>query len=536
MRLDTGGGKTVVLGWLVENHPGASCVIAHRQELVGQLSLTLARYGIRHNIIAAKDTIKAIVALHILETGRSFYDPGARCAVASVDTLVKAKGLEAWAAQVTLWIVDEAHHLVRDNKWHSAISMFTNPYCHGLGPTATPNRTDGRGLGAHADGVFHAMVQGPPMRWLIDQGYLTDYRVFIVESDIVRLLGEVGPSGDYSQAQLKNASDKSHIVGDVVSSYLKFVPGKSAITFTTDVDTCARVSLAARKGGIRAEALTGKTDGGVRRQMLQQLANGGLDEIIAVDIVSEGFDLPAIQAGIAGRPSESLQLYMQQIGRILRPIYAAGYDLETQAGRLAAIAAGPKPIAFWIDHVGNFLRHGPPDRPRFWTLDSREKRGRNSDAIPMRGCENEGCFQPYEAFRVRCPHCGHKPEPAGRSTPKQVAGDLAELDPEILAKLRAGIEEADMGFEEYRVKLTATGLPARYVAANVNALADKQEAQARLRAAMALWGGARLAEGLTDREMQKLFFLRYGVDVMSAQALNRADADALHARLTGPST
>jgi superfamily II DNA or RNA helicase len=117
MRLGTGGGKTVILSDIVQEHTGASAVIAHRHEITSQLSLALARNGVRHNIIASKETVRGIVQAHMAELGRSFYDPGARCAVISVDTFGNREGLASWASQVTLWISDEGHHVVHENKW-----------------------------------------------------------------------------------------------------------------------------------------------------------------------------------------------------------------------------------------------------------------------------------------------------------------------------------------------------------------------------------------------------------------------------------
>lgn len=541
MRLDTGGGKTVILSTLINEHPGASAVIAHRHELVSQLSLTLARHGVRHNIIASDVTRRACAAAHLAATGRSYFDPGARCAVASVDTLVKADGLAAWAAQVTLWIVDEGHHLVLDNKWHTAVSMFTHPQCHGLQPTATPSRADGKGLGSHADGVADVMVEGPPMRWLIEQGYLTDYRLVCPTSDLA-VLAEVGASGDWSPKQLKEAAERSHIVGDVVKEYLAFGRGKLGCTFATDIETATKITAEFRAAGVRAELLTGKTDAGFRVQILKRYARREIDQLVTVDIVSEGFDLPAIEILNMARPTQSLGLFMQQFGRALRPIYADGYDLETQEGRLAAIAYGPKPRAIVVDQVGNTIRHqGPPDKPRVWTLDRRDKKAKSkADSIPLRTCVGEklpdgsstGCLQPYEAFHRACPYCGVlPPPPAARSAPEFVDGDLQELDAETLARLRGQVVEATMSIDEYRVSMVAKGARPEWVMSNVKHHAAKLEAQAGLQAAMENYVRRCLAEGLRDREIHRKFFLQFGVDVMSARTLNRADTEALTARV-----
>ena len=104
--LPTGGGKTVCFGTILREHNGASCAIAHRSELVGQMSTTLAKLQVRHRIIAPVGTIRDIVTRHMHETGRSWHDPMAPAAVAGVDTLTK-RDLGSWAEQVTLWVIDE---------------------------------------------------------------------------------------------------------------------------------------------------------------------------------------------------------------------------------------------------------------------------------------------------------------------------------------------------------------------------------------------------------------------------------------------
>lgn len=511
----TGFGKTVCLSQIVEQHPGASCVIAHRQELVGQVSLMLARYGIRHNVIAAEATRRAIAAAHIAEFGVCYYTPSARCAVASVDTLIRADNLEAWAAQVTLWITDEGHHLVLDNKWHRAISLFTHPACHGLQPTATPERADGKGLGRPSlggSGVADAMVLGPSMRWLIDNGHLTPYRIICVKSDLQMLEEKVGASGDWSPEQLKRAAKKSRIVGDVVREYLRWAPGKRHITFAPDTDTAGAMTTAYRQAGVRAECLTGKTHDHMRRDILRRFERGELDEIVAVDIISEGFDLPAIEACSFARPSQSLGVVWQQFGRTLR----------TLPGKTEALI---------IDHVGNVLNPaiGLPDRPRTWSLANRDRASKKNDSIPMRVCVE--CFEPYERIYRECPHCGHYPEPEGRGSPAQVDGEMAEMSPELLAALQGRIDEATHSIDDERARLVAARSPHVGVMSGVKHHAERLETLNALRHAMALWGGRQRAAGLTDGQMQRLFFHRFGIDVMSAQALKRADAQALLDRI-----
>lgn len=512
-RADTGFGKTVCLGQLVEHNQGAACVMAHRQELVGQISMMLAKYGIRHNIIAADATVRSIAAAHVAELGACYYQPSAPVAVAGVDTLVRREIPASWAAQVSLVIPDEAHHVLRGNKWGDAMALFPN--ARGFMPTATPNRADGKGLGRKTDGLADCMVEAPPMRWLIEQGFLTDYRIVCVESDLRRIMeqGKPGASGDWSPQQGKAAAQKSRIVGDLVQNYLRFARGLLNIAFTTDTETAAKTTAAYRSAGVRAECLTGKTLDHLRRDILRRFAAREIEVIVAVDIVSEGFDLPAIECVQFGRPTESLGLYMQQFGRALRPMPGKGRALI-------------------IDHVGNVMRHLPPDKPRVWTLDRRDsvRKSKADDAIPMKVCVS--CFEPYEAIYRDCPHCGYYPEPAARSGPKHVEGDLAEMDEATLRALRGQAEFANRTLEEERDRLTQSGLHHAGVMGNVAAHANTLGARAGLRVALADWGGVWHAAGETDSMIQRRFFHAFGgIDLLTAQTLSRRDTEALTERI-----
>jgi superfamily II DNA or RNA helicase len=542
MRLDTGGGKTVCLADIVHRHNGASCLIVHRSELVGQISLTLANLGIRHDVIAAATTRKAIARAHVEEIGTCYYQPGARCAVASVDTLIRAEGLDAWAKQVTLWICDEGHHLARDwsmdgeslpNKWGKAVEAFSHPDCRGLLPTATPKRADGKGLGRHADGYADVMVEGPPMRWLIDQGYLCDYRVYCPTVQ-APAPGPAGASGDISPAQLSEWAHNpdNPIVGDLALNYQRFGEGGTFISFCTDIDTAIKTAEAHRARGMTAEVVTGNTKDHVRRDIFRRFGRGEVLQLCVVDIVSEGTDLPACRGASFGRPSESLALVMQQIGRTLRPLYAPGFDLSTQAGRLAAIAASDKPYAILIDHVQHFLKPhlGPPDKQRDWSLDRREKRAKTEqDFVPNKVCPS--CVRPYAAIHRACPNCKVETPPASRKSPEAVEGDLYLLDPAVLAALRGDVAAVDVTDDERRAQLVASRCPTIGIERHVRSHQDRQAAQAMLRPAMGRWGAVQLTAGLDDVQMQRMFWHVFGIDCLSARALGATDAWALAERV-----
>lgn len=497
-------GKTVVFSHKMRKFAGASVAIAHRQELVSQMSLTLARNELRHSVIAPQSVVREIVALHMAETGCNYYDPNARCRVAGVDTLIRMKPTDSWFAQVGLWITDEAHHLLAENKWGRATKMFPN--ARGLGVTATPCRADGKGLGAHADGVMHEMVQGPTMRELIRDGYITDYKLIAPRNRVDLSNVPVGAGGDYSHKPLVQAVRKAEIVGDVVESYLRFTPGKLGVTFAVSVEDAGQQAAAYRAAGVPAEVVTAETPSLLRAQIIRRFRRREILQLVNVDLFGEGFDLPAIEVVSMARPTQSYPLYVQQFCR---------------NGRLM----DGKEFGYVIDHVENYLRHGLPDRARVWSLDRRPSRARSApdDAIPLRGCLN--CFGVYERVLKSCPYCGHRPEPAGRATPEMVEGDLEELAPDVLAALRGEIARVDGAVHAPK------DLPSTAYANLANRHRERQNAQFHLRQAMAMWGGARTAEGDDLATAQRRFWHRFGIDVATAQTLGARDATELKERI-----
>jgi superfamily II DNA or RNA helicase len=507
--LPTGAGKTVMFSRVLAQHQGAGVAIAHRQELVGQISLSLARFGLRHRIIGPRNVIKVILEAQRAELGQTYYDPNGAIAVAGVDTLIRrGDALAAWMRQVTLWVQDEAHHVLRANKWGKAVDMFPN--ARGLGVTATPERADGKGLGRHADGVMDTMVCGPSMRDLIDAGYLADYRIFAPPSDLDLAPVRIATDGDYNRDDLKTAVRKSHLVGDVVAHYQRIAPGKLGVTFATDVETAASIADQYNAAGVPAAMVSAKTPDAERNRLIMQFRARNLLQLVNVDLFGEGFDVPGIEVVSMARPTQSFAVFAQQFGRALRPLPGKEHGLI-------------------IDHASNVLRPslGLPDAPRNWTLDARERgarRERDPEAIPITACTT--CFRTYEAVLAACPFCGHKPEPAGRSKPEQVDGDLHELDPGALAALRGAVERVD---GPARVPMGMTGPAAQAV---VNRWRERQEGQAALREHIALWAGYRRAEGMTDSEIMRRFWFRFGTDIMTAQTLGAREAGDLTARIS----
>lgn len=521
----TGSGKTVVLSKMLLDEPGASIAIAHRRELVSQISIALAHNGVRHRIVGARkgsSLTRIITALQVAEFGYSYLDPNARCGVGGVDTVIKMTN-EPWFQQVRLSVQDEGHHVLKNNKWGRAALMFPN--ARGLFPTATPIRADGRGLGRHADGLTDAMVLAPSMRDIIEMGYLTDYRIFAPPSDLnLSNVDTSDSSGEFNKDQLRAAVRRSTIMGDVVTHYLRLARGKLGVTFAVDVETATETAQAFRDNGVPAEVVTAETPVDLRAAVLRRFKNREILQLVNVDLFGEGFDLPAIECVSFARPTQSFALYSQQFGRVLRLMLgddvANSWHLLTDEQRRQYIFTSAKPRGLVIDHVNNVVRHGLPDAVREWTLDRRERRTKKeSDAIPLRVCV--GCLSPFERTKKICPYCGHYEPPTGRAGPEMVDGDLTELDPATLKAMRGEIARIDGDFH------APQGLdgPGLYAARAHHS--KRQEGQALLRNNIAWWAGVEAARGYTESESYRRFWFRFGIDVANAQTLGAREAAEL---------
>jgi len=531
--LPTGGGKTKVFTHLMGEYQGPSCAIAHRQELVSQISLALGYAGVRHRLIAADQTIKTIRRLHMSEMGRVYVDEHSQRAVAGVDTLVKRDASDHWFARVGLGVQDEGHHVLQENKWGDAYKMFPN--AHWLLPTATPLRADGKGCGRDADGFTDAIIEGPSARELINEGFLTDYRIFGIESDIDYSQVPVTASGDLSPIKLSAAFHESGtIVGDIVKHYLKLAPGKLGITFAVDVEAAKEIAAAFRNAGVPAEVITAKTPVELRASILRRFKNREVLQLVNVDLFGEGFDLPALEVVSMARKTESFGLFCQQFGRALRLMIAPElmdvWDELTVEQRLAHIAQSSKPHAIIIDHVGNVIRHGLPDAARTWSLARRERRSRGSadDVIPVRNCLNPACMSIYERIYFRCPYCHWVPTPPSRTAPEHVDGDLTEYDPELLRRMRGEATRAVADAEIVTVPGGLSGLAAMHYAKHAQ---NSARAQVRLRASIALWAGYQRHLGRPDSEAYRRFYFMFGIDILGAQSLRTDDAEALNIQI-----
>lgn len=511
----TGGGKTKLLAQIILEYLGWSCTIAHRQELVYQIAMTLAEFGIFHRIIAPEKLVAFISQRQRKKFGKSFVDQGARHAVAGVDTLnARASLLGDWFSKIGLVIQDEGHHPLEKNKWGIAIARFIQAWVLGL--TATPARGDRKSLKRGNGGIYERMVIGPEVRWLIDRGYLTDYIIYGPPPSIDVSNVEVSKTtGDFNQHQLRDAAHKSTVTGDIVEHALRTAPGQLGASFLVDVEQAGETMQRFRAAGVPAELITSNTPDDRRVDIMADYRCEIVKELCNVDILGEGVDVPGIRRVSLGRPTESLPLFRQQVGRSLRP--------DVERGKTHGIIN---------DHVGNVLRHGLPDKPMDWSLDEQIPRRRTAsadgeivDENEQTNCRNPQCMRTYPRVKPACPHCGNRPVPAGRDRPEQVDGDLTEYSPELLAQLRG---EADRLVGEAVISRASVG-------AQIGSFRNheiRKAAQLSLRASMDQWAGIQVELfGRDWSEAYRVFFARFRVDVATAKTLGAREATDLHNRI-----
>jgi len=376
----TGAGKTVILAAITASATERGrkvLILVHRRELIHQASSKLTAAGVEHGIIAA-----------------GVQRANASVQVASVQTLIRRLDTIDW--QPCLIIIDEAHHAAAGS-WSQILNHW--PGALRLGVTATPCRLDGRGL----RNTFDALVEGPSVQMLTSAGYLSPARIFAPPM-VADLTGLRMRAGDYANNQAAAAMTRPTVTGDAIHHYQRLAGVQQAIAFCCNIAHAVSVRDAFKTAGINAATLLGNTTD--RDAVVASFAAGTIRVLVTVDVVSEGFDIPAAGCAILLRPTASLGLYLQQVGRVLRP--APGKD-----------------AAIILDHVGNVTRHGFPDDIRQWTLEHGARRAGGTQPAPsVRTCP--ACFAAFRPVPI-CPCCGHE-QPAPKRRPMlQLQGELKEL-------------------------------------------------------------------------------------------------------------
>lgn len=334
LQVPTGGGKTIIFTSIardiVEKSEKKCLVLVHRKELIDQTINKAAKYGLSISVIQAD----------------YLYRPFEKYQIASVQTLVRRLDKIKFVPDVI--ITDECHHSV-SNSYRKIYDAYPDAY-H-LGVTATPTRTSGEGF----KDIFETIIQGPSVNQLIELGYLVKPKIFArpLEFDLSKVKLT---AGDYNEKALYEAYEENFTYGDLVKTWHEKADGKKTVVFAINVQHSQHIISAYQAAGIAAEHIDGNTNINDRKSIIKRFREGDIRILSNCNIVTEGFDLPDIEAIQLVRPTKSLSLYLQMVGRGLRPSDGKGE-------------------AIVLDHSNSIFTHGFPEQDRIWTLDGVKPRG-----------------------------------------------------------------------------------------------------------------------------------------------------------------
>lgn len=337
-QLPTGGGKTVCFVKIMKDwveQGDRILLLVHRRELIKQAEFKIFKSGINYGFIMAGE--------------KAYYSRPVQ--IASVQTIIRRPMPE----RIDAVIIDESHHAPADS-YKKVMDEY--PEARILGFTATPIRRNGEGF----EGIFDVLVTGPSVQTLIDMGFLVTPRIFSVplREDLSKLR-TIG--GDYREKDIEEIMDKDALIGDIVKSYGTHARGCKTITFATSVKHSQHIVDRYNAAGISAVHIDGNTNIAERDLAIKKFERGDYMVLSNVGIATEGTDIPAIDCVQMAKPTKSLSLYLQMVGRGLRP-------------------TAEKDQCIIIDHANNVFTHLYPQEDREWSLKGMKKR---KNALPEDG-------------------------------------------------------------------------------------------------------------------------------------------------------
>ena len=337
-QMPTGTGKTHLFvsisrdlhEWSVQHKSAVKILfLAHRVELIKQIKEKLGvKYGLAAGMIVANNMEEKYLPYQ----------------VASVQTLIRR--IDDWKEKdFDLIIVDEAHHVKADS-YKTILRAF--PHAKVLGVTATPYRMSHESFRPE----FDDLITSRPVAQFIKEGWLTDYEYYSIkpESKIqmdIQSINRFAMDGDYLDEAAAYVMDRDEIRAGIVSSYEHYAKGKKGIVYTITKAHNIHVCNKFRAHGYKAVAIDDSTPPKEREAYVSDFKSGKIDIICNVNIFSEGFDCPDVEFIQLARPTKSLSMYLQQVGRGLR------------------IADGKEKVIL-LDNVGLYNRFGFPSAKRQW--------------------------------------------------------------------------------------------------------------------------------------------------------------------------
>ena len=368
VQMPTGTGKTVLLADVIckeinskdlglkgvvsqignKSTFGNVLVVAHRRELIAQISQTLNGFGVEHGLIVSGKNI----------------DFSQKVQVASIQTLAKRidningpkqkkrgrpstedENATVPVLDFSLVIIDEAHHALANtyrmlwDKW---------PKARFLGLTATPCRLNN----APFTDLFQALLQSWSIQEFIDKGWLSDFEYVSAAPNSaalmqIRKLDKRGADGDYQTKEMATVMDVPESIEHLYKTYQQFANGKKGIVYAIDREHARHITDYYQAQGVSCCLIDGKTPAEERKRMVNDYLDGKISVLTSIDCFSEGFDAPEVEFIQLARPTLSLSKYLQQVGRGMR------------------VSSG-KPHVLILDNVGLYQTFGLPTEERDW--------------------------------------------------------------------------------------------------------------------------------------------------------------------------
>jgi superfamily II DNA or RNA helicase len=439
----TGAGKTVLGARILQGafeKGSPTLFLAHRRELIEQSAAKIQEAGIsEYGIIMA---------------GAKRNNHAALVQVASVQTLIRR---ELPPAKIIM--IDEAHRAAAKT-YRDIVANYPGAIIIGL--SATPERQDGKGL----DDLFESMVTVSTIPELIEQGFLMAPSCYVgrATADLSHVPTR---GGDYAEGALEKAMDKPALIGDILTEWKRHANGAPTAIFASGVEHSKHIAQAFWQAGIPAASVDGTTPIKEREAIIADWRRGAIKVVSNCMVFTEGFDFPELEVCVLARPTKSIGLYLQIVGRVMR----------TAAGKDRALV---------LDHAGCVELHGAPSIHREWSLQGEKERKKKSvipelsqchecqliftieasffmDADPSKrllicpGCSTADCphcaalFKPvlerqnieglYEVRTIVCPECGSLysddhahaiTSPTSNALPLSADGSMVQYDPSTI--------------------------------------------------------------------------------------------------------
>jgi len=297
-------GKTVIFSELSKQAHAQGqrpLILVHRDELVNQAADKI------HNVMPHA-SVGIVKAEH----------NGVECdvIVGSVQTLARERRRDQ-LRNVGMLVVDEAHHALAPS-YRSILThygAFSDRGTPTSGWTATLARGDGKGLGD----VWEIVAYERDILWMIEHGYLVDVKGRAVTVDGLDLGTVARTRGDYQEGDLGDAL-LSVGAGEVIAdAYREHAPTRQGVLFAPTVASAFAMAEDMNAAGILTETIIGMTDLDERAGIYDRYRDGKTQVLANCMVLTEGWDMPQASCAIIARPTSSASLYIQMVGRVLRP-------------------------------------------------------------------------------------------------------------------------------------------------------------------------------------------------------------------------